>query len=73
MFSEKRMLSLAEVCKTTGICRTSVYAAMKRGDLRAVKYGTRTFVRIEDLNRFLDSMPTYEAAVDAPADLLKKR
>lgn len=54
-------LSIAEVCKATGIGRTSVYAAIKSGQLRAVKFAGRTLIRTEDLKAFLDSLPAIRA------------
>lgn len=50
-------LSVADVCKLTGIGRTSIYSAIKDGKLRAVKCAGRTLVRAEDLRAFLDSLP----------------
>lgn len=50
-------LSVAEVCKTTGIGRTSIFNAIRDGKLRAVKLGNRTLIRAEDLKAFLDNLP----------------
>lgn len=50
-------LSIAEVCKATGIGRTSIFNAIREGKLRAVKLGNRTLVRAEDLRTFLESLP----------------
>lgn len=50
-------LSSADVCKTTGIGRTSIYNAIKEGKLHAVKCAGRTLVHVEDLRAFLDALP----------------
>ena len=50
-------LSIAEVCRITGIGRTSIYAAINAGRLRALKFSGRTLIRTEDLKAFLDSLP----------------
>ncbi len=51
-------LSIADVCKATGIGRSSIYNAIKDGKLRAVKFAGRTLIRAEDLTAFLDGLPT---------------
>ncbi|UGY28868.1 helix-turn-helix domain-containing protein [Bradyrhizobium septentrionale] len=53
---------IAEVCKRTGLGRTTVYAAIKAGDLVARKYGRRTVVLGDDLARFLQSLPAVSPA-----------
>ena len=50
-------LSIAEVCKQTGIGRSSIYTAIKAGQLRAVKFYGRTLIRAEDLKAFVDCLP----------------
>lgn len=50
-------LSIADVCKATGIGRTTIFNAIRDGKLRAVKLGNRTLIRAEDLKAFLDNLP----------------
>jgi hypothetical protein len=48
---------IADVCKVTGLGRTSVYAAIKSGDLVARKWNRCTIVLSDDLARFLTNLP----------------
>jgi excisionase family DNA binding protein len=54
-------LSIEDVCKATGIGRTSIYNAIRDGRLRAVKFAGRTLIRVEDLKAFLDGLPALPA------------
>jgi hypothetical protein len=48
---------IADVCKVTGLGRTSIYAAIKAGDLVARKYKRCTIVLHDDLATFLHTLP----------------
>jgi excisionase family DNA binding protein len=50
--------STAEVAALTGLCRDSVYGAIRAGKLVARKLGKRTLITDADLHRFLDGLPT---------------
>jgi excisionase family DNA binding protein len=50
-------LSIADVCKNTGLGRTTVYAAIAEGRLRARKLGRRTLVLRDDFTQFLVALP----------------
>ncbi len=41
--------------------RTSIYDALKRGDITARKAGRRTLISFADLEAYLDSLPAYQA------------
>jgi excisionase family DNA binding protein len=58
VMSATRAFRIPEVCKATGLCRTTVYAAIKSGDLPARKYGRCTVILAVDLERFLNELPT---------------
>lgn len=60
--SATRAFRIPEVCKATGLCRTTVYAAIKSGDLPARKYGRCTVILAVDLERFLNELPTTRAS-----------
>lgn len=48
---------IADVCKVTGLGRTSIYAAIKSGDLVARKWNRCTIVLGHDLATFLTNLP----------------
>lgn len=56
-------VTIPEAVKATGMSRTAIYEALKRGDLSARKAGRRTLISFADLEAYLASLPTYEAGV----------
>lgn len=58
---EQLALTVAEACAAARIGRTSLYEAIKRGDLVAAKYGRKTLIRVDDLRAWLARLPTIEA------------
>lgn len=54
-------VTISDAVKATGISRSALYEAMKRGDLAARKAGRRTLIRVSDLESYLASLPTFEA------------
>ena len=53
--------TLPEAVQYSGMSRTSIYEALKRGDLKARKAGRRTLISFADLETYLASLPTYQA------------
>ncbi|MGO9430918.1 helix-turn-helix domain-containing protein [Rhodoblastus sp.] len=53
---------VGDVVRITSFGRTSVYAAIKEGALKARKFGRRTVILDEDLRAWLASLPVREAA-----------
>jgi hypothetical protein len=51
-------LRIRDVCRVTGLGRTTVYEAIKSGALIARRYGRCTIVLAEDLVVFLRNLPT---------------
>ena len=49
--------SISEVCALTTVGRTTLYAAIKSGDLRTRKVGRRTLITAHDLDDWLASRP----------------
>jgi hypothetical protein len=48
---------IADVCRATGLGRTSVYAAIASGQLIARKWNRRTIVLDDDLAAFMRNLP----------------
>lgn len=54
-------LTISETVRLSGLARSSIYLALKRGDLSARKAGRRTLIPFADLEAYLASLPTYQA------------
>ena len=55
--SSPRAYRISEVCRITGLGRTSVYAAIKSDALIAHRWNRCTVVLAEDLQQFLNNLP----------------
>lgn len=47
-----------EAARLAGIGRTSLYAALAKGDLKSIKIGSRRLIKIEDIHEWLASYQT---------------
>jgi excisionase family DNA binding protein len=56
-------VSIPDAVKATGMSRTSIYEALKRAEISAIKSGRRTLIPFADLERYLASLPAYQAGV----------
>jgi excisionase family DNA binding protein len=54
-------VTIPDAVKATGMSRSALYEALKRGDLTARKAGRRTLISFADLEAYLASLPTYQA------------
>jgi excisionase family DNA binding protein len=63
--AEKLTYTIAEVCSVGNFGRTTAYAAIKAGTLRAVKVGRRTIVLAKDLDEFLQNLPPVHSGASA--------
>jgi excisionase family DNA binding protein len=58
MLSTPFAYTVPEACEISRIGRTSLYQAIRAGELRAVKRARRTLVLAEDLRRWLENLPS---------------
>lgn len=56
MQADKLAYRIDEAVNATGVSRTQIYAELRAKRLSAVKYGTRTLILREELERFLKSL-----------------
>jgi len=54
-------ITIPDAVKASGMSRTSIYEALKRGDLTACKAGRRTLIAFADLQKYLASLPAYKS------------
>ena len=54
-------LTILDAVKASGMSRSSIYEALKRGDLSARKAGRRTLISFSNLQAYLASLPEYKA------------
>ena len=65
--AEPLAYGIPQVCRLTGLGRTTIYGAIKSGHLTARRYGRRTVVLEHDLLRFLNNLPEITSAETALA------
>ena len=65
MVSGKLAYSPAEAFRVLGICRTSGYEEIRRGKIRTKKFGRRTLIPAEELQKWLASLPDSASSSEA--------
>jgi excisionase family DNA binding protein len=66
-------ISISDAVCRTGIGRTSMFNAIREGRLRAIKFGGRTLIRLDDLRAFINDLPARRTARAFPAISLPGR
>ena len=54
-------ITIPDAVRATGRSRTSIYEALKSGELSAKKAGRRTLISYTSLKNYLDKLPDYKA------------
>lgn len=54
-------ITISDAVKATGMSRTSIYEALKRGELTAKKAGRRTLISFADLGAYIAQLPAYRS------------
>ena len=57
----QQLMTLTQVCEETNTGKTTLYKLIKEGRLLAVKVGTKTLVRREDMNAWVASLDAFNA------------
>jgi excisionase family DNA binding protein len=72
MQSTPLALSIREACAAANVGRTTLYAAIKDGNLAARKIGRRSIVLTDDLARWLRSLPAIAPSGGADGNAASK-
>ncbi len=59
--SAKIAHTIPEAVAVSGVSRSAIYLALKTGELRARKRGTRTLIEDAELRRFIANLPAFGA------------
>jgi excisionase family DNA binding protein len=51
-----------------GVCRSTIYNLLNRGELKAVKMGRRTIISDAEIDRLLESLPSWQPRCPQPQD-----
>lgn len=56
-------LTIPDAVKISGLSRTTIYEALRRGNLSALKAGRRTLIRHDELEAYVTGLPAYQAGL----------
>ena len=60
-------LKISEACAEARVSRTSLYEAIKFGELRALKRGKSTLILRNDLVRWIEGLPAIQVKTSNPS------
>jgi len=52
----KISVTIPQACELTGLGRSTIYRLFDDGKLKRLKVGSRTLIRVGDLERYIDSL-----------------
>jgi excisionase family DNA binding protein len=55
--------TIPQACEVSGLSRSSLYALLLWGELRAVKHGKRTLILDQELRWWLNSLPIAQSSI----------
>lgn len=58
-------VSIADAVQLSGVGRSSIYEAIGRGDLPIRKRGRRSLVMVDDLRKWIESLPSHQPSAQA--------
>ena len=53
-------VTIPRACQITGLGRSTIYRLFDDGKLQRLKSGTRTLIRVDDLERYIESLTDAE-------------
>jgi len=53
-------VTIPRACQITGLGRSTIYRLFESGQLQRLKSGTRTLIKIDDLERYIESLTDAE-------------
>jgi excisionase family DNA binding protein len=71
--SDKLAYGVADAARVAGFGRSTLYEALASGSLRAVKLGRRTLIPVDELRRFLGTLPPARSAHVRPSPSRRSR
>lgn len=51
-------VTIPQACNLTGLGRSTIYRLFGEGKLQRLKAGTRTLIRVDDLEAYIESLST---------------
>ena len=54
--TEKLTVTIPQACELTGLGRSTIYRLFESGKLQRLKAGTRTLIRVDDLEAYIESL-----------------